>query len=496
MRAAQYVRMSTEHQQYSIANQEAVIAEYARANELEVVRTYADEGISGLDLAHRPGLRRLLDDVIRHDADFLAVLVYDVSRWGRFQDADESAHYEFLCKQNGIQVHYCGEQFPNDNSLLNSLFKALKRTMAAEYSRELSVKSFAGQCRLTKLGFKMGGQPGYGLGRLLVEADRSPIRQLGPREWKYLTTQRVVLTPGPENEIEVVRSIFSMYLEKGMNTREIADYLNDEGILRHTGTRWRKDNIRDILFDPKYAGCAVFARCSKKFRSREKSNPRNLWIVQPNSFAPIVSMETFQQAEEKRRSRTRLLTDEQLLDRLRQYVEKHGAISSKIMSRRRGMPSGPAYARRFGSLWRAYELAGVSPWKHQTAIARSLRAAISDQFHRAMIESHLPFERRGRVYMLQGCAPFLFDVAKALKPLVSGEARWELYSRTDTPSFCWAVARLAPDNSEVQDWCMFESGIHESQRFRLRDRAVRETDSVRATSESLIRLLVERLRNR
>ena len=124
MRAAQYVRMSTEHQQYSIANQETVIADYARKNGFQLVHTYADAGISGLDLAHRPGLRQLIDDVIAHRAGFTAVLVYDVSRWGRFQDADESAYYEFLCKQSGVQIHYCAEQFSNDDSLLASLCKA------------------------------------------------------------------------------------------------------------------------------------------------------------------------------------------------------------------------------------------------------------------------------------------------------------------------------------------------------------------------------------
>lgn len=116
MRAAQYVRMSTDHQQYSIANQEAAIREYASLHGLEVVRTYSDEGRSGVSMAHRSGLQQLLNDVISRSVDFEAVLVYDVSRWGRFQDADESAHYEFLCKQGGIQVHYCAEQFPNDNS--------------------------------------------------------------------------------------------------------------------------------------------------------------------------------------------------------------------------------------------------------------------------------------------------------------------------------------------------------------------------------------------
>ena len=47
-RAAQYVRMSTEHQQYSTHNQADKIKEYAERRNIEIVRTYADEGKSGL----------------------------------------------------------------------------------------------------------------------------------------------------------------------------------------------------------------------------------------------------------------------------------------------------------------------------------------------------------------------------------------------------------------------------------------------------------------
>lgn len=47
---------------------------------------YSDEARSGIDLARRPGLRRLPEDVTTRKADFRAVLVYDISRWGRFQD--------------------------------------------------------------------------------------------------------------------------------------------------------------------------------------------------------------------------------------------------------------------------------------------------------------------------------------------------------------------------------------------------------------------------
>ena len=104
LRAAQYVRMSTEQQRYSIAYQTAVNAAFALEQGYELVRTYTDAGISGLTFEKRPGLRALLADVVAGSQDFEVVLVYDVSRWGRFQDPDESAHYEFLCRSAGVRV--------------------------------------------------------------------------------------------------------------------------------------------------------------------------------------------------------------------------------------------------------------------------------------------------------------------------------------------------------------------------------------------------------
>ena len=163
IRAAQYVRMSTEHQKYSTENQGEAIARYAAQRNFGLVRTYADHGKSGLRLDGRDALKELIEDVRAGRADFTAILVYDVSRWGRFQDADESAYYEFLCKEAGITtVHYCAEQFENDGSLSATIIKSMKRAMAGEYSRELSAKVFAGQCRLIGLGYRQGGSAGFG----------------------------------------------------------------------------------------------------------------------------------------------------------------------------------------------------------------------------------------------------------------------------------------------------------------------------------------------
>ena len=151
--AAVYVRMSTEHQQYSTSNQMDIIREYAKRRGFTIVKVYSDEGKSGLNIQGRDSLAQMIRDVQEGKAQYTFILVYDVSRWGRFQDADESAYYEYICRRAGVSVHYCAEQFENDGSPMSSVMKTMKRTMAGEYSRELSTKVFQGACRLIQLGY-------------------------------------------------------------------------------------------------------------------------------------------------------------------------------------------------------------------------------------------------------------------------------------------------------------------------------------------------------
>jgi DNA invertase Pin-like site-specific DNA recombinase len=170
-RAAQYVRMSTEHQRYSTENQ------------------------GGLRIDGRDALKRLIEDVQAGKADFTSILVYDVSRWGRFQDADESAYYEYICRRAGIAVQYCAEQFENDGSPVSTIVKGVKRAMAGEYSRELSAKVFAGQCRLIEIGYRQGGPAGFGLRRMLVDQNGTQKGALARGEHKSIQTDRVILVP-------------------------------------------------------------------------------------------------------------------------------------------------------------------------------------------------------------------------------------------------------------------------------------------------------------
>ena len=226
MRAAEYVRMSTEHQQYSTENQADKIREYAVRRGIDIIKTYADEGKSGLRIDGRQALQRLIRDVEAGTADFDIILVYDVSRWGRFQDADESAYYEYICRRAGIQVAYCAEQFENDGSPVSTIVKGVKRAMAGEYSRELSAKVFAGQCRLIELGFRQGGPAGYGLRRTLVDVKGDVKAELSRGEHKSLLTDRVILRPGPDDEVTIVNQIYRWFIDDGLYESEIAGRLN------------------------------------------------------------------------------------------------------------------------------------------------------------------------------------------------------------------------------------------------------------------------------
>ena len=69
---------------------------------------------------------------------------------------------------------YCAETFPNDGSVASALLKSLRRAMAGEYLRDLSARVFAGQCRIARYGFKLGGSAGYGLRRVLLNRDGTP----------------------------------------------------------------------------------------------------------------------------------------------------------------------------------------------------------------------------------------------------------------------------------------------------------------------------------
>ncbi|MCC8954130.1 recombinase family protein [Bradyrhizobium sp. Pear77] len=353
--------MSTDEQDYSTLNQAEAIAAYAAAHGIEIVRKYSDEARSGLDLNGRPGLKSLLNDVQTKQADFGVILVYDVSRWGRFQDADESAHYEYLCKGSGIPVIYCAEDFENDGSLASTLLKCLQRVDAAGYSRRLSSKVFAGHCTLGRRGYWQGAPPGYGLRRTLIDASGSPRTTLAHGERKFIQSDRVILVPGPADEVALVRRMFRSFAFDEKNEIQIANELNQEGHVNEFGRPWNRNTISSMLSNEKYIGTNVYNRTSFKLKSKGVKNPPETWIRSVNAFEAVIDEHLFHAAQRRFADLTRRKSDECMLENLSRLLTLNGRLNSTLINNAASTPKTQSYQKRFGSLVKAYELIGYHP---------------------------------------------------------------------------------------------------------------------------------------
>jgi DNA invertase Pin-like site-specific DNA recombinase len=449
--------MSTEHQRYSTENQAEVIAQYAARCGFDIVRTYADHGKSGLRIEGRDALRRLLSDVESGAAEFGAILVYDVSRWGRFQDADESAYYEYICRRAGIDVRYCAEQFENDGSIASTIVKTVKRAMAGEYSRELSTKVFAGQCRLVELGFRQGGPAGYGLRRLLIDQNRIPKATLARGEHKSLQTDRVVLEPGPPEEVETVRLMFRMFVIDGKTEREIADSLNQRRLATDWGRPWTRATVHQVLTSEKYIGNNVFNRTSFKLKRKRVVNTPDMWIRAVGTFPAIVAPELWDAAQIILAKRRQYLSDGEMLAKLKALYERHGRLSSVIIDEA-DMPRSAVYRRRFGSLTRAYRLVGYISGRDDGYIEvnRALRRLHADVVGDVVAN----VERRGGSVARDNATELLTINGEFTSSIVvarctsmpSGAMRWRVRLDTRLRPDITVALRMAPQNQQTLDY--------------------------------------------
>lgn len=501
-RAVEYVRMSTEHQQYSTENQADKIREYAERRGIEIVRTYADAGKSGLRIDGRHSLQQLIKDVESGKADFTIILVYDVSRWGRFQDADESAYYEYICKRAGIQVAYCAEQFENDGSPVSTIVKGVKRAMAGEYSRELSAKVFAGQCRLIELGYRQGGPAGYGLRRMLIDQRGSIKSELTRGEHKSLQTDRVILMPGPDEEVQTVNQIYRWFIDEGIMEAEIAERLNSRSIKTDLDRDWTRATVHQVLTNEKYVGNNVYNRVSFKLKKHRVVNTPDMWIKKEHAFEAIVPSDVFFTAQGIIRARARRYTDDELIERLRQLYKNRGLLTSLIIDETDGMPSSSVYSFRFGGLIRAYERVGFTPdrdYRH-IEVNRILR-----QMHPGIVaQTEAEIARVGGQVFRDPATDLLhvnreFTVSLVLARCTvpaSGRNRWKIRFDTSLLPDITVAVRLDASNQAPLDYYLLPRLDFGHTRLSLADQNAVEFDSYRFDTLDYLYGMAERTRLR
>jgi DNA invertase Pin-like site-specific DNA recombinase len=385
--AVAYVRVSTDHQRFSADRQQTVISEYATAHRYKVLRSYIDLGKSGLSLKGRHGLRNLLADALRPDHDFSAILVYDISRWGRFQDPDQAAYYEFLCRQAGVAVHYCAEPFENDFSPMTGIWKGLKRVMAHEYSRELSERVARAKLQQARLGFKQGGPLIYGFRRQLCDEHGNPRVVLKLGQAKAIRSDRIRFIGGPDEELEIVRIIFDLYVRREFSVERTARYLRDHGVPGKDGRPWTSGMVRSVLGSELCIGRYIYNRTTAPFQTRRRKNPKNLWTQASTKMESIVPEALFAEAQTCLAERKSVKLDsEKLLDDLRALFKEKGRLSMTLIDEAPCMAARATYKSHFGTITEAYRRIGyVEPfctdgWKRAWS-REELRRDLVELYH-------------------------------------------------------------------------------------------------------------------
>ncbi len=177
------------------------------------------------------------------------------------------------------------------------------------------------------MGYRQGGPAGFGLRRVLIDQSGVSKGTLTRGQHKSLQTDRVILRPGPPEEIEVVDRIYRWFIDDGLQESTIAARLNREGIRTDLDRPWTRGTVHEVLTNEKYVGDNVFNRTSFKLKKQFVVNTPDMWIRKEGAFEAVVDRATFYTAQGIIRARFRRFTDDELLERLKNLYQQRGLLS-------------------------------------------------------------------------------------------------------------------------------------------------------------------------
>ncbi|MBW5407022.1 recombinase family protein [Morganella morganii] len=459
---AQYLRMSTAYQKYSLFNQSQCISKYASEYGMTIMYTYDDSGKSGVTANRRDAFNQLIDDVVSGRINIKAVLIYDISRFGRFQRIDQYGYYTRQLEMHGVKVIYCANPIDEVDNDYADFQLFMGRKEASSFSRNLSQKVFLGQANLAGRGYHQGGPAGYGLRRMLIDENRKLKGILKYKEWKSIQTDRIILVLGPEDEVAVVRWIYEQFIDFFKPERVIASELNRRGIVAEHGKKWTRGKIHEILTNEKYIGNNIYNRTSSRLKQRLIHNPQHQWIRCENAFEAIITPELFLQAQEIIRNRSIHFSNEDLLDKLSDLFKSKGKLSGIIIDEDDDTPSSSVYRKRFGGLLQAYKLINYKP-KHDYDYLR-INSLLREKYNKLIGKLIFDITERG-CYVDYNEDSKLFTINDEVKMSViisrcfmnNTRKRWRVrFERKFSYDIC-IVVRLDSQNVNTKDYYIFPS---------------------------------------
>ena len=196
---------------------------------------------------------------------------------------------------------------------------------------------------------------------MLIDQSGAIKTELSRGEHKSLQTDRVILMPGPENEVRTVNLMYRWFIDDGLVETEIAARLNGMQVRTDLDRDWTRGTVHEVLTNEKYIGNNVYNRISFKLKKLRVENTPDMWIKKEGAFESIVPPDVFYTAQGIARARVYRYSNEELIERLRNLYQNRGFLSGLIIDETEGMPSTAIYSHRFGSLVRAYQMVGFTP---------------------------------------------------------------------------------------------------------------------------------------
>ena len=264
---AAYCRVSTdkEDQLLSLQAQKDFFYEYAQRNHLQLVKLYADEGISGTKLKNRKAFQQMMADA--EGGLFQMVFVKDISRLARNV-------VDFLQSIRRLKALDIGCQFITSNMSLNDgeLTLTILAAVAQEESANLSKRVKFGK----KKNARLGKVPNLVYGYDKVPGD-------------YFCLQK------NEREVAVIRRIFADYLHHGFSMVKIARDLNAAGYRTKKNCLWSQNAVGRILHNRLYIGEVINGKESVAdyLTGKRQKSPPAAWQVSKNPQLAVVDEEIF-----------------------------------------------------------------------------------------------------------------------------------------------------------------------------------------------------------
>jgi DNA invertase Pin-like site-specific DNA recombinase len=288
--AVGYIRVSSEAQagekQTSLDDQRAAIAQLAAKLGVTVDYVFEDAGVSGETIEYRPGMRALVascESSARRRTAAGYVLVLNDSRWGRFEQSEESAYWRVHLEKRGWRVRFAEHDDVQDDTV-RPVLRAIVQSQASHYRKTLAANVRRGARGQAEQGYWQAKAP-FGYQRQVVyPADRA--RMLANHVPKA-TDEKLVLAPHPD-EAPIVQAVFAKYVEGGQSLTSLLEWVSGS----YPSRLWTRSAVLRLLTNPAYVGDVVWGRVSIE-PGRRTTRPDGEWYGKTDAHPALVSRELF-----------------------------------------------------------------------------------------------------------------------------------------------------------------------------------------------------------